>query len=136
MALSSHGYTFDFDNTVSVGTLPTAFKTQGNVLGAAMIMIFGLMWARAGSIITWGLFQEPFPASLIPLAPLVIGVGLFLFGLYSDLLRVETVIDRSLVTIRRRTWFRTRTHAVSLAYYTDILRVRVTYTRNKQTHVA
>jgi len=136
MAMTSRGYTFDFDNTVEIGGFPAHFVTKGNTLGAVVIMVFGLMWGGAGAVITWGLIAEPFPASLIPFGPMVIGVGLFLFGLYAALLRVETTIDSGVVTIRRRRWFSTRVHVQPLGDYPGILRLRVTYHRNKQTHVA
>ncbi|MBT5433548.1 MAG: hypothetical protein HOL02_03720 [Rhodospirillaceae bacterium] len=136
MAITSSGYTFSFDNGDAPGALPATFTTKGNILHATWMMVSAVIFAVVGMTMMSDLHAEPFPESLIPYAPLLIGCGVFLAGLYAALLKIETTIDHGTITIRRRSWFKAREHVMALSDYPGVLRKRVTYNRNKQTHVA
>jgi hypothetical protein len=83
-----------------------------------------------------GFLDGALPYNVLPFVFIIPGIGLAVFGLYSALLRIETTLDGHLVTIKKRTWFTTRTVTLPLSDYPGVLRKRVTYTRNKRTHTA
>jgi len=136
MAITSSGYTFSHDNEVALGALPATFTTKGNILKATWMMAFAVVFGVVGMTVTSDLYAEPFPVSLIPYVPPLIGCGVFLSGLYAALLKIETTIEHGTITIRRRSWFNTREHVMALSDYPGVLRKRVSYKRNKHIHVA
>lgn len=136
MAIYSQGYTFNLGSRVETGAFPVTVLTKGNAIGGIFIMVFAIFWSATALFIGQDILQEEMPFKLLPFAFIIPGVGLAFFGLYSALLRIETTLDGRQVTIRKRTWFTTRTHTLPLSDYPGVLRKRVTYNRNKRTHTA
>jgi hypothetical protein len=127
MAISSQGYTFNVGSQVEAGALPVTVLTKGNAIGGIFIMLFAVVWSGAALFIGQGFFEGELPYKVLPFVFIIPGIGLAFFGLYAALLRIETTLDGHQVTIRKRTWFTTRT---------AVLRKRVTYNRNRRTHTA
>ncbi|MGY8995500.1 MAG: hypothetical protein ACKVH7_03575 [Alphaproteobacteria bacterium] len=136
MAISSQGYTFNLGSQVETEAFPVTVLTKGNVIGGIFIMVFAVLWSAAAVFIGQGFLDGALPYNVLPFVFIIPGIGLAVFGLYSALLRIETTLDGHLVTIKKRTWFTTRTVTLPLSDYPGVLRKRVTYTRNKRTHTA
>lgn len=136
MAISSQGYTFNVGSQVEAGAFPVTVLTKGNAIGGIFIMVFAVFWSGAALFIGQGFFEGELPYRVLPFAFIIPGIGLAFFGLYAALLRIETTLDGHQVTIRKRTWFTTRTAVLPLSDYPGVLRKRVTYNRNKRTHTA
>ena len=136
MTITTGGYSFDYDRRVEPGNLPARLSYRGNALLGVFLMVFAVFWFGMVLIIAQAMLAEPFPVSAVPFVFVLPAGGLFLVGLRAMLMRVEVTFERDRVSVARRRWFRTHLHSAPLAEYPGVLRARVSYSRNKKTHVA
>ena len=136
MTITTGGYSFDYDRRVEPGNLPATLSYRGNALLGIFLMVFSVFWFGMVLIIAQAMLAEPFPVSAVPFVFVIPAGGLFLVGLRAMLMRVEVTFERDRVSVARRRWFRTHLHSAPLADYPGVLRARVSYSRNKKTHVA
>ena len=136
MTTSAGGYTFDFEKRVEPGVLPVTLSYRGNPAAGVFLMVFALFWFGVVMLIAQAIFAEPFPVNLLPFLFIVPAGGLFVVGLRALLMRHVLTFEEGGVTIATRRWFATRSHTMALADYPGVLRARVSYSRNKKSHVA
>ena len=136
MTTTAGGYTFDYDRRVEPGALPVTLTYRGNPAAGFFLMVFSVFWFAVVMLIASAIFAEPFPVNLLPLVFLIPAAGLFVVGLRSLLMRLAVTFEADRVRIDERRWFATTHHAMALADYPGVLRARVSYTRNKKSHVA
>jgi len=136
MTISTGGYTFDYERRVEPGALPVALTYRGNAAAGAFLMVFSVFWFGVVMLIAKAIFAEPFPINLVPFVFIIPAAGLFIVGLRSMLMRHAVTFEADKVTIDERRWFATTRHTMALADYPGVLRARVSYSRNKKSHVA
>ncbi len=136
MSITTGGYTFDYDRRIDPGTLPVTITYRGNVALGLFLMVFSVFWFAVVLVIVQRWLAEPFPVSAVPFVFAIPAAGLFLVGLSAVLMRSEVTLTRDAVHLARRRWFATVRQEVPLKDYPGVLRVRVSYSRNKKTHVA
>lgn len=136
MTTTAGGYTFDYDRRVEPGALPVTLTYRGNPAAGVFVMVFSLFWFAVVMLIASAIFAEPFPVNLLPLVFIIPAAGLFVVGLRSLLMRLAVTFEADRVRIDERRWFATTHHAMALADYPGVLRARVSYARNKKSHVA
>ena len=136
MTISTGGYTFDYEKRVEPGALPVTLSYRGNAAAGVFVMVFSVFWFGVVMLIAQAIFAEPFPVNLVPFLFIIPAGGLFVVGLRSLLMRHVLTFEEGGLTIATRRWFATRRHAMALADYPGVLRARVSYSRNKKSHVA
>ncbi|MEM7124551.1 MAG: hypothetical protein AAF563_24970 [Pseudomonadota bacterium] len=136
MLISASGYQFDFKKSVPLDPFPVSARLRGNIVIGALLVLIAIVWTGVNLFIGQTLVQEPMPVPLILIPVIGIGLGLLAFAWRIIMYRRVITIDRDLVTIDQRTWWRTKRRTAAMTTYPGVLRKKVTYTRNKKTYEA
>ncbi len=136
MTISAGGYQFDFNKAVPMDPRPVNARLRGNIAAGILLLLIAIVWTGFNLLIGQSLLEEPMPMPLVMIPILLVGLVFFAFALRMILYRRVVTIDRDVVTIDQRNWFRTKRRRAALDSYPGVLRKKLHYSRNKQTREA